>query len=338
MSYSNQQTSNLADLVSKLNTFLSGTPGWTSDHHDAGAGKWAMHKTGAGYDIYPSFRWDTVSPNHLGIYQALGFIGTGTDPGNHTDDSGNGEISGTDSVIDNGRNVPITNTPIQFWCFEDDHYAHIVVETVEGKYVHFGFGQFDKLGDWTGGEYVYGFKFYNLNSTSVGIRGSNSFLLDGLTKDNDPSGQNDREDFVATVHAEGLPNEGGSSKWAVHMGDQSSGSLGIDRATNARIHFVGGFRGGPIARGFGIFNANSEKALIPAYPLGSFYWDRTDDSARFMGFVKDIRGVNMRYFVGAQEVTVGSDTWVLFPSYFKQTNGGIGTTAWQGIAYKKVTT
>jgi len=333
VSYINEQTSSLADLISKLDTFLTGTPAWTQDQHDAPNGKWAIHKS----TVYASFRWDTASPNHLGIYHALGYTG-GNDPGNHPSDSGNGAISGTDATIDDERNAQIGNTPVQYWCFEDDTYAHVVVETEANKYAHFGCGIYDKLGDWTGGEYCYGQKFLATNSTLVGVRGSNSFLLDGLCEDGDPAGNNDRELFVATVHAEGLPNEGGSSKWGVHMGDQGSSDLGTDRATNARIHFVGGFRGGPIARSFGIFNANSEKALIPAYPLGSFYWDRTDDSARFIGFVKDVRGVNMRYFIGGQEVVVGSDTWVLFPSRFKQTGTAAGTTAWQGIAYRKVTT
>jgi len=338
MSYINESVTSLQDFVTKLNTFLTGTPGWTQDQLDTGAGKWAIHKTGTGMNLYISFRWDTSSPNHLGIYQALGYTG-GNDPGNHPNDSGNGAISGTDSVIDNARNAPITNSPLQYWCFEDDHYAHVVVEAEENKYVHFGFGFLDKLGDWTGGEYCYGFKFYNLNSTLAGIRGSNSFLLDGLTKDNDPSGQVDREFYCATVHAEGLPNQGGSGKWAVHMGDQLSTSLGNDRAAVARIQTTCGFRGGLIARGFGRFAANSEKALIPAYPIGCFHWDRTDDAVRFLGWQKDVRGVNIQHFVGGDEVTVGSDTWVLFPSYFKQTGvTATGTTAWQGIAYKKVTT
>lgn len=335
MSYINEQTTSLADLVSKLNTFLTGTPGWTQDEHTPASGKWAIHKS----TVYVSFRWDTSSPNHLGVYHALGYTG-GNDPGNHPNDSGNGAISGTDSVIDDQRNVEIGNSPIQYWCFEDDTYAHVVVETADSYFTHFGFGILDKLGDWTGGEYAYGHKKYHAQ-VPVAIRGAASVLLDGLCKDNDPSGQTDRELFAATVHAEGLPNEGGSSKWAVHMGDQASGDLGTDRATNARIHFCGGFRGGPIARPFGWFNANSEKALVPMYPIGSFYWDRTDDSARFMGWAKDVRGVNMRYFVGGQELTVGSDTWTVFPTWFKAT-GPFGTTlntsAWQGIAYKKVTT
>jgi len=337
MSYINEQVTSLQDFVTKLNTFLTGTPGWTQDQLDTGAGKWAIHKTGTGMNLYISFRWDTSSPNHLGIYQALGYTG-GNDPGNHPNDSGNGAISGTDATIDNARNAKIGNSPVQYWCFEDDHYAHVVVETAENYFCHFGFGFLDKLGDWTGGEYCYGFKFYDLNGTNVGIRGSNSILLDGLTRDSDPSGQVDRELFCGTVHAESLPNQAGAGKWAVHMGDQSSSDLGTDRATNARIHFCGGFRGGPIARGFGRFGDNSEKALVTAYPLGSFYWDRTDNSARFMGWVKDTRGVNIQHFVGGDEVTVGSDTWVLFPSYFKQTGLATGTSAWQGIAYKKVTT
>lgn len=339
MSYINETVSSLSDLVTKLNTFLTGTPGWTQDQLDTGNGKWAIHKAGTGYNIYVSFRWDTSTPNHLGIYQALGFSGTGTDPGNHTDDSGNGAISGTDSVLDDQRNVQLTNAPIQYWAFEDDHYCHVVVEVTEGYYRHFGFGQIDKLGDWTGGEYTYGYKFHTGVSIYVATYGAHSLILDGLCKDNDPSGQVDRELFCATFHAEGLPNEGGSSKWAVCMGAQGSSDLGTDRASNARIHVTGGLRGGPIARDFGRFSGSSIKGLIPMYPLGMFYWDRTTDDAYFLGFVKDVRGVNMKDFVGGDEVTVGSDTWMFFPSYFKWESGALtNTSAYQGIAYKKVTT
>jgi hypothetical protein len=145
------------------------------------------------------------------------------------------------------------------------------------------------------------------------------------------------EYYCATVHAESLPNQTG--KWAVFLGNRASGSLGTDRGSTARIHFTGGFRGGPIARVFGRFGNDSIKALMPGYPLGVFYWDRSDDSARFLGWMKDVRGVNMKYFTAGDEITVGSDTWVIFPSYTKGATGATTNTSMhQGIAYKKVTT
>ena len=335
MSYINESTSSMSDFITKLDAFLTGTPGWTQDQLDTGNGKWAIHRTGTGMNIYVSFRWDTSSPNYLGVYQALGYTG-GNDPGNHPNDSGNGAVSGTDSVIDNQRSVQITSAPIQYWAFEDDYYCHVVVETTFGKYAHFGFGMLDKQGDWTGGEYAYGHKYYSYTA-SVAVIGANSFLLDGLTKDNDPAGQVDRELFCGTVHAEGLPNEGGSSKWAVAMGAQGSSDLGTDRAANARIHVTGGFRGGPIARPFGRFAGDDLKGLVPMYPLGLFYWDRSTDDAYFIGYVKDVRGVHIKNFAPGDEVTVGSDTWVFFPSSSKYSGTLSGTTGYQGIAYKKVT-
>jgi len=337
MAFTNQQTSSVADLFTKLYTFATSN-GWTGDHNDYSNGKVAFSKSPGSNKLFVSFRWDTSTVQYIGIYQALGFSGTGTDPGNHTDDSGNGKVSGTNATLATGRHIYIPQSatvPIQFWAFEDDHYIHVVVETTADTYVHFGIGLGDKKGDWTGGEYCYGHKQI-LASSLVAVKKGTSILLDGLSDNSDTP--TDMEDYVATVHAEGLPNEGGSSKWAINAGNIGSGSLGTDRGSNARIHFSGGFRAGPIARPFGRFSANSSSGIVPGYPLGLFYWNRTNGYKYGpMMFIKDVRGVNIQYFTGGDEITVGSDTWVLFPAYKKAVGSLTNTSAYQGIMYKKVT-
>lgn len=338
MSYINESVSSMSDFITKLNTFLTGTPAWTADHFDTGAGKWAINKGG----VYVSFRWDTASPNNLGIYHALGFISTATDPGNHTDDSGSGTISGTDSALDDERYVRISNTPLQYWAFEDDTYVHVVVQRSASPdvFLHIGWGILDKVGDWTGGEYCYGDRIQGSISSNVAILEGTTMLLDGATKSGGAGGQpTNMEKYCATVHTEGLPNM--TNKWSIAMGDQSFGDLGIDRGSNSRKLLQGGYRGGPVARAFGRFAADSEKGLMPGYPITVFYRDNvpTTETVEYLGKMKDVRGVSIEHYVSGQEITIGGDVWIIFSSSVKWVSGALtNTTGYQGIMYKKVTT
>lgn len=334
MAFINEQTSSLQDFLDKLRAFAVAN-GWTQDEWNTGTGRLCLSKSPGASTIFVSFRWDTGTPANIGIYQALGWSAA-TDPGNHPNDSGNGKISGTNSELDDERHVLVADPPVQWWGFEDDHYIHAVIQTNLNRYHHIGFGLLDKVGDWTGGEYCYGFRYQYNFSSSVAVLGGTSMLLDGLTVDTGGQ-QQDMQLYAATLHAEGLPNQGGSGKWAVVMGNQPSGDLGVDRASVARIHVVGGFRAGPIPRIFGRFSADSEKGLIPMYQIAAWHWDRTTGDVRHLGFQKDTRGVNIQYFGAGDEVVIGSDTWTLFPSLIKSVGGVItNTTAFQGVAYKQV--
>lgn len=338
MSYINETLTNLQDFVTKLDAFLTGTPGWTQDQLNTGSGQAAWHKSGADDDVYVSVRWDTSSPNFLGLYHALGYTG-GNVPGNHPDDSGNGAVSGTDATIGGQRRQPITNTPVQYWAFEDDDYCHVVIETSVGVYTHMGFGVLDKIGDWTGGAYAYAWRHTTGVNTGVAVLTGTSVLLDGLLKDTTSPSLTNAEEHAATIHCEGLANQSGSGKWAVHMGNQSSANLGTDRAAVARLHFVGGFRAGPIAFPLGRFAATSQKALTPMYALGTFHWDRsTGDVYGPLGYMKDVRGISIKNYAPGDEIVVGGDTWVVFPSRAKYSSSLTNTSAYQGIAYRKVTT
>ena len=77
------------------------------------------------------------------------------------------------------------------------------------------------------------------------------------------------------------------------------------------------------------------------YPIVPFYWNRTTNNITGpLGQMKDVRGLNIGNFAEEEEILVGSDTWVVFPTYRKTptTTNVTGYTGYQGIAYKKVTT
>lgn len=320
MAYQTGTSTGTVDLMSKLSTFAVAN-GWTED--EASAGRLALHKS----NVYVSFRWNTTTPAFVGIYQALGWV-VSTDPGNHTDDSGNGAISDQNNILDNERHIALgTGAFPSYHFFEDDTYIHVVVESAADEFRHFGFGIITKIGDWTGGEYAYGMVMPTVGVANP-LKNTASHLLDGYLSDS-----NERE-HAATLHVEGLPSEGGSSKWGVVWAN--SGSQGTDRGANARVFIQGAYRGGPFARALGHFSAGSGSGLIPMYPLG--VWYKTGSDVHLLGFMPDVRGVTIEFFVGGDEVVIGGDTWVMFPAAVKGNATDVGATKNQGIAYKKVIT
>lgn len=324
MAFTNQTVISLQDFVEKLDAFVVAN-GWTQDQLNTGAGKAAWHKS----TVFFQVRWSTATPNNLGIYQSLAFSGTGVDPGNHTDDSGNGEVSGTDSVLDDGRFALITNTPVRFWAFASGDYVHVAVQTTGNlDFVHLGAGKLTKIGDWVGGEYVYG---HRTNGTGVqAINAGSTYLLDGILTHAAPGSNK----YAATLHLEALPGMGGSSKWGVFLADDTPG---LDRAGNARVLLQGGYRGGPVARVFGRYEANPTKGLVPISPQLVFYRRTNATKDTFaLGFMPDVRQCQIRHFAGGDELTVGSDTWVLFPSGRKDLASPNTNTGLQGIGYKKI--
>lgn len=362
----NELTSSVADLMTKLNTFLTtgggGNPAWTGEDLDGlgqlgvdtatGEAAWSKIASGANTpDIQVSFQWDTASPRHLAIYQYDHASGVGNydsaraGPWDQNNDSGNGAASTTDATIATSRMVDLAgDAPIQYWAFvtvSPVQAVHIVVETTTGKYVHFGFGEMVKFNDWNGGSYAYGQRFTSTTANNA-IQTGNTHLLDGATKDgSSPNPTNGMELFAATIRCDGLPLQAAAGLWAVHVGNQAD--LGLDRQTNgggtdtARVLFIGGFRANQFAVDFGQALPSPIQGFVPGYPIASFYWNQSPDTTFGpMGAMVDVRGINIKEFAAAQEFVVGSDTWVVFPSRRKS---DVTTTAdasvHQGIMYKK---
>lgn len=317
MAYSSGTATDLNDLMTKLFTFATAN-GWTQDQLSTGTGQAAMHKS----NLWVSFRWATSSPTALGIYQALGYTG-GNQPGQHPNDSGNGFVSGTDANIQTERCVRnIGNGPFpSYEFFLDTGYLYVAVQVQTDVYRHFGFGNLVKTGDWTGGEFVYG-HYFNSNSP---IDTTTTLLLDGL---------HTNDERAATLHIEALPNMNASSKWGVVQGQSTLPAN--DPAGNPRYIVQGGCRAGPIARHFGIFGAGASSGLVDMYQIGNFYWDKSTSFVYFLGFMPDIRGMNIGNFAPRDVVTIGSDDWQVYPSSQKTTANVTNRSYNQGIAYKKV--
>lgn len=330
------------DLMSKLFSFATAN-GWSQDYTstEEADGKYAISKN----DIYAS--WRRVDPvgSYISLHQALAFDGVGTDPGSHTDDSGNGYNGGTinDTNLRGGRFVEIGNGSFpSYHFFENDSgptYLHIVVETSAGIFSHWGFGELEKKGAWTGGEYCYGHSRGITVDAPLG--GEHSILLDGVF-----ASSSSFWDRGATIHLEGLPSQPGASKWGQIWRKVSGSVVGtppLDTAGNAKVHVLGGFRGGPVAEGFGWLESDAVNGNFPAYPIWLFYIEGFPTGATFeiptyaLGCMPDVRGCSIDANSPGDEITIGSDTWVIFPSMSKNLSGTANNSANQGIIYKKVT-
>lgn len=340
MAFLTGTATSLDDLFSQLSTLITGTPGWTLNG--------SIASTGFGFskgNVFVQFRYDGTSPppegRSVAMYQSLGY--TGTTPGNETDDSGNGHFDATppvaDSSLDNERCIHrIGDGPFTFWFFVGDttDYVHVVVEATTGSYRHFGFGNINKFGVWTGGEYVYG---QHHSETPSSTSSAETVLLDGLFRD---LGNPNRR-RAATVHIEGMPGQDAASKWGICWNSTSeTGTTRIDddRGGNERVFCFGGARGGAIASRFGGFTSNGSSGYVPLIPINLFYGERpTGSRIVYLGSMADVAMVNIRNFTPGQNLTIGSDTWFFFPTTRRttQSSGAPDDTSFtQGIAYRRV--
>lgn len=329
MAYETSTATDLQDLLDKMLTFAAAN-GWTQDRFDTTNGELALSRN----NVFVSMRWVVATPLTLSIHQALAFDGAGTDGGSHTDDSGNGLNSGVknNGSLEGERCVRnIGDGPFTYHFFEDDVYLHCAVEISSGVWRHFGFGVLSKLGAWTGGEYAYGHLHNNGSLTSQ----VNICLLDGFGTTG--LGGTPPLRYSPTIHVEGLPGMGGSSKWGNVWAARTVSALPNDTAGNAKVAVQGGYKAGPIARHFGSPPVGATTGLLTLYPIWLFYVDLATTPIRCypLGFQPDVRGCNIANFAPGQEVAISAETWIVFPDSQKATTG-TNASFNRGIAYKKV--
>lgn len=326
MAFQTGGATDIEDLVSKFFTFATGlsTTPWTQDELNLTVNYGTLHLG----NCYVSFRWDATAETDLAIYQSLGWT-VSTLPHNQDDDSGEGD---TTIPIDSGRRVNFLSTgPFTTYYFfageGSTPYIHIAVEVDTGRYRHFGFGNLIKFGGWTGGEYAYA-HFWNPIDEDNPLYTGHNFGLDNIPVANS---------MAATLHIEDMPDQTVDEKWALFKNGTTP--AGTDRAGEDRMVVLGGSRGGFWTYYLGWLEYSSPNAYKPLIPIPVIYLDKNaaPDTWRWLGEWPDVMYVNMHAFTPAQEITVGTDTWTVFPWVRKQ-HLEVGTEeSWNmGIAYKKI--
>lgn len=344
MAYETGTASDQTDLMSKLSTFAQAN-GYVEEYYHGANRHLSLSR--AADSVYVAFLWDAVDT--IAMYQALGFSATYQEaPWNQVDDSGNGSDT-VPSQIDRGRQVSkIGNgsfTAYHFFAYTNPHCIHVVLEFSPGLYRHFGFGKVDKVGTWTGGAWCAGHLWNWAGSTPFGAYSTpnhhgHSVLMDGALIPGTTYYGVYNLGAGGTLHCESLPNQPAASKWghSVDYGTDDS-SVGDDRGSNARVRIGGGCRKGVALSQFGAFLPDLSNGFIPIIPMEIFYFEDEDGDSGwyYLGRMHNIGHIHLHGIDAAQELTVGSDTWIAFPTVRKSNIGGTNQeTENSGIIYKKV--
>lgn len=332
MAFQTGTTATIDILMSTLSTFLQAN-GWTQDHFTSGdPGRCGFSKNG----VFVAFQWtDATDGGTLAIYQNTSNDDT-TSVWLSTGDSGVGEASTTASAFDGDRCVNQFAGPhTGYWFFEQNAspaYCHVVVEVDAGRYRHFGFGEIEKIGDWSGGEYAYG-HFWSQAVASIDNPpgAAHSFHMD--------SAAGSAAAYSATLRVTGMPEQVADplSEWA-RVNVPAAYPDGTDRAGNNRGRVLGGMRGGWSATHLARLRASVLTAFKPIIPLPLF-WTQTagaPDAYYFLGSVPDTREVNIGNIAPGETFSIGGETWYVFPWVRKQFLTNNTEESWNGgVAYRR---
>mgnify|MGYP006921967901 FL=1 len=195
--------------------------------------------------------------------------------------------------------------------------------------VLFGFGEFVKFGTGTGGEYCDGHVDSGISEPYSSA--TTSLLLDGRFSVTNDANLN----FSPTLHIEGFPDQDVAGKWG-EVGAGLESSQGTDTAGELRYKIQGGYRGGPLMRFFGQFPTNRSSGYINTIPISLFgcHLGSTPNRIRRLGEQPDVRGIVLEGIATGEQITIGSETWVCFPSVKKGETTDLGVTLYQGVAYR----
>lgn len=270
----------------------------------------------------------------------------GTSNGNLFLFDGNGVYSGVDNIDEMTGNSGIRVTDAQYddtapaarlwnevgagtwpniWIFGDDSpsYFHCVAEVETGVYRHMWVGELSpKVGTWTGGAY-YASHFWNQSASNIDSPDSNTHDVpfDPVLATSPAR--------ATTVHCETLTP---TSSW-VQLSVASNPTLNsVQRAAGVSC----GPRGNLGVNDWFNTGVSALSGISYFAPVAAFYRDLTDnpDSYHHLGFVPDVKVVNVESIVPATTIVIGADTYRVFPLTAK--NGVVDThsSGVYGLAYR----
>lgn len=311
----------MPDLLTKLSTFAV-AEGWTEDDYDPSVThNLQIHKN----SVYVQFKWDTTTGN-VAVFHSLGYTG-GNVAGAQDDDSGNGDNTvpvSTERMISGIGNGPYE----AYHFFSNDDNLHMALEFLPGRYRHFSCGMLVKVGDWTGGEYCAAHHWLATASDSL-TDSRHSLLFDGRNTQ-DPQ-------FGATIHVEDLPEQDPASLWGVVSGANTN-APGDDSDARPRVNLIGGLREGFWQNSMGPLEANPANGFIPMFPITVHQRKiAVPEVWRLLGYLPEIKFINISMMAPGQEFTLDGDTWKVFPWVRKnELQVGQEGSGNMGVAFLKV--
>lgn len=326
MPYETGTATNLQDLLNKLGTF-AGANGWTI--HFSGARTGGAGSTGHALIL------------SRGVVQAIlrsnNAAGTPTaDPGPYMETLlWSGTYTGA-STESQPNPSPVTASNWMTGPYVAYHffasalgaarpYLHVVVEVTSGIFRHFGTGQLRQFGTFTNGAYVYGTnQSFSTTNIHQADNAANCWPFDG--------GNSNANNQNTVVRAD--------------FGGASPRYCQTNITTGAVGRLYCGWRT-PSSSNQGNFNSlalaspSAFTGRSPLFPLLCFVQADTVDNLRHpIGFPDDFRFIRVDNFQPGATITLGSDTWRVFPCVRKgaAVTGPAGVqNSWAyGYAYRQV--
>lgn len=338
MAYSNITA--LADMdavLGAITTFLTGLTGWTMQTSMATP---SVGPLAGGHDTIASNGTTMVglrsftsgaSANCLMLFSGLGAYASGIE-GSLNGDDGLGSaytlanINSGPAFVNMRGFQPLIGPFPNLYMFSNasGDYVHIVLEWSTGKYRHMAFGKLIQFGTWPGGNGSYFCGSY-WSQNGLGTNGSINNPTDNthmLPFQNSAAGAGPAVDWTVNY-------SNGTDHWI----GPSELMFGTVQHRQGRSSVRGGAN-----RMFKNIQESLFTGLMPLGPIvvGAVKLSDTPTTIRFIGQVPDMRTVNLAHLAPAAEMPIGSDTWKVFPLSSKGINVGQESSAFSGLAYKKI--
>lgn len=319
MAYQNGTALDLNDLLNKLRLFVSAN-GWTvnfwGDRTTASGGGKALSITkGVCQGTFLSHLTvgSTANPGHYMYMLTHGPYTYNPNPDTQPNSSGLGNYC-------NGMQGPFK----QHWFFEGTTngapYCYVVVEVLNGIFKHFGIGKIETTQTLENGLFAY-WSLWNYQNVSPNYASEPESSYHDYPFDDSSWNSGTMGGTVLRVDSDAVTPRFLQSRY------QQTGS-------RLRVGFRSNSGTGSV-RMFAESAPSSETGRAVLVPLECGI-ERPSSYFSHVGSPPDLRFVNVRYLEPSQELSIGPDTWMVFPAHRKlYVPGGVYSGNY-GYAYRKL--
>lgn len=257
-----------------------------------------------------------------------------------------------DPVDTEGTGCPFSNSLVGpyegYWLFGDTagSYIHCVVKVAARQYRHFHIGLLRGLhSDFNADSFYMTCHFWvglDPDGHTAGINGNPNGPYEGHIVPFTTTTQGAVSAFVKEFELTNffyMPGLRGDLTWDFYHPEGGLGTTSADSGTLGRCDVAG------YGQAFGRVLWNCDKSftsnlipLVPIYIAAGVPFGGSERMAP-VAQIPDVYRVNMRNLTPEQEITIGGDTFVVFPvinSDSANTLAGEGYSGWEGLAYKKI--
>ena len=89
-------------------------------------------------------------------------------------------------------------------------------------------------------------------------------------------------------------------------------------------------------QGFGNVVGFGSDGFVGGYKISCFYRDPSNIRAYLLGYMDDVRAINVRNFEPGESIVIGSETWRIFPVSIKTTANVASRSLYSGIMYRQI--